>query len=52
MEMEGEVVKHYNELVKKSKDKDFVTFEIANDILEETVRHEQDMEDILTKLEV
>ena len=52
MEIEGEAIKHYNALVKKSKDVDFVTFELANEILADEVKEEQDLEDILTKLEI
>ncbi len=52
MEIEGMAIKHYNELVKKSKDVDFVTFELANEILADEVKEEQDLEDILSKLEI
>ncbi|RMF30512.1 MAG: hypothetical protein D6752_03925 [Candidatus Nitrosothermus koennekii] len=52
IEIEGKAIKHYNELVKKSKDVDFVTFELATDILADEVKEEQDFEDILTKLEI
>ena len=52
IEIEGIAIKHYNELAKRSKDVDFVTFELATDILSDEVKEEQDLEDILTKIEI
>ena len=52
MEIAGKVVEHYNNIINKVKDTDYVTFEIVGDILSEEVKEEQDLEDILTKLEI
>ncbi|MEM2923152.1 MAG: ferritin-like domain-containing protein [Candidatus Nitrosocaldus sp.] len=52
LEMEGHVIEHYNELIKKVKDVDYATYDILQDILVEEVKEEQDLEDILARLEL
>jgi len=52
LEMEGIVIEYYNELIKKIKDVDYATYDILQDILVEEVKEEQDLEDILTRLEL
>lgn len=42
----------YNEIAKESQHADFVTFNLSCEILEDEVRHEQNYEDILSKLEL
>ncbi|MGH9909334.1 MAG: ferritin-like domain-containing protein [Nitrososphaerales archaeon] len=51
MEIAGIVAEHYNKIMHKVKDVDFVTYEIVSDILAEEVKEEQDLEDILSQLE-
>ncbi|MFQ5969900.1 MAG: hypothetical protein ACE5J2_05355 [Nitrososphaerales archaeon] len=45
------MIEHYNNIINKAKDADYV-FEIVGDILSEDVKEEQDVEDILTKREI
>jgi len=52
MEIAGKVIEHYNEISKKTQHTDYVTYETVADILTEEVKEEQDLEDILTNLEV
>ncbi|MCS7140948.1 MAG: ferritin-like domain-containing protein [Candidatus Nitrosocaldus sp.] len=52
LEIEGKAIEHYNELIKKVKDADYATYDILQDILVEEVKEEQDLEDILAKLEL
>jgi bacterioferritin len=52
MEIASAVVEHYNGIMKKVNGVDFVTYEIVSDILTEEVKEEQDLEDILSKLEI
>ncbi len=52
MEIAGKVTEHYNEIAKKTQHTDYVTYEIVTEILIEEVKEEQDLEDILTNLEV
>jgi len=52
MEIAGKVIEHYNVITKKTQHDDYVTYEIVSEILTEEVKEEQDLEDILTNLEV
>lgn len=51
LEIEGKAIGHYNESIKKIKDIDYATYDILQDILVEEVKEEQELEDILTRLE-
>ncbi|MEM0030632.1 MAG: ferritin-like domain-containing protein [Candidatus Nitrosocaldus sp.] len=52
LEIEGLAIEHYNELIKRVKDVDYATYDILQDILVEEVKEEQDLEDILARLEL
>lgn len=52
MEIAGNVTEHYNEIMKKVNGVDFVTYELVSNILAEEVKEEQDLEDILSQLEI
>ncbi|GBC72942.1 hypothetical protein HRbin04_00337 [archaeon HR04] len=52
LEIEGLAIEHYNELIKRVKDVDYTTYDILQDILVEEVKEEQDLEDILARLEL
>ncbi len=52
MEIAGNVTEHYNEIMKKVDGVDYVTYELVSDILTEEVKEEQDLEDILSQLEI
>jgi bacterioferritin len=52
MEIAGIVTEHYNQIMKKVNGVDFVTYELVSDILAEEVKEEQDLEDILSQLEI
>lgn len=52
MEIAGAVSEHYNEIMKKVNGVDFATYEIVSEILAEEVKEEQDLEDMLTQLEI
>jgi bacterioferritin len=52
LEIEGKAIEHYNESIKKVKDIDYTTYDILQDILVEEVKEEQELEDILAKLEI
>lgn len=52
MEIEGIVIEHYNKIMQKVHGKDFVTYELINDLLAEEVKEEQELEDMLTQLEI
>ncbi len=51
LEIEGKAIEHYNESIKKVKDIDYATYDILQDILVEEVKEEQELEDILARLE-
>ena len=40
-------IREYNELIKMVKDKDFVTYKLASEILADEVEHEKDLENLL-----
>jgi Protein distantly related to bacterial ferritins len=52
LEIEGKAIEHYNESIKKVKDIDYATYDILQDILVEEVKEEQELEDILARLEI
>ncbi|MFQ5941541.1 MAG: ferritin-like domain-containing protein [Nitrososphaerales archaeon] len=52
MEIAGIVTEHYNKIMKKVNGVDFVTYELVGEILSEEVKEEQDLEDILSQLEI
>ncbi|MEE8132494.1 MAG: ferritin-like domain-containing protein [Nitrososphaerales archaeon] len=52
MEIAGIVTENYNKILMKVNGVDFVTYELVSDILAEEVKEEQDLEDILSHLEI
>lgn len=52
MEIAGIVTEHYNKIMQKAHGVDFVTYELVGEILAEEVKEEQDLEDILSQLEI
>jgi bacterioferritin len=52
MEIAGVVTEHYNKIMKKVNGIDFVTYELVAEILVEEVKEEQDLQDILSQLEI
>lgn len=52
MEIAGIVTEHYNKIMKKVNGIDFVTYELVAEILVEEVKEEQDLQDILSQLEI
>ncbi len=52
LEFERAVIKHYNDLANTSKDKDHATYNLALELLDAELEDEQNIEDILAKLEI
>ncbi len=51
LEFERAVIKHYNDLANTSKDKDHATYNLVLELLDAELEDEQNIEDILAKLE-
>ena len=52
LEFEREVIKHYNELANNTNGKDHGTYRLALELLDAELEDEQNIEDILAKLEI
>ncbi len=52
LEFERAVIKHYNDLANNVKDKDHATYHLALELLDAELEDEQNIEDILAKLEI
>ena len=52
LEFEREVIKHYNDLANSTNGKDHGTYQLALELLDAELEDEQNIEDILKKLEI
>lgn len=52
LEFERSVIRHYNDLANATKDKDHGTYKLALELLDAELEDEQNIEDILAKLEI
>jgi bacterioferritin len=52
LEFERVVIKHYNDLANNVKDKDHGTYRLALELLDAELEDEQNIEDILARLEI
>jgi bacterioferritin len=52
LEFERTAIKSYNDLANTAKDKDHATYNLALGLLEAELKDEQNLEDILAKLEI
>jgi bacterioferritin len=52
LELERAAIKSYNDLANTAKDKDHATYNLALELLKAELKDEQDLEDILSKLEI
>jgi bacterioferritin len=52
LEFERAAIKSYNDLANTAKDKDHATYNLALELLKAELKDEQDLEDLLSKLEI
>ena len=52
LEFERTAIEHYNELASSTQGKDHITYHLALDLVTDEAKDEQDIEDILDKLEI